>query len=152
MKIKWTVFTVLLCFFIFVSIPVYSQPQDYNPLALEHFKRSLEYMMIGDYYNAIISCNNVIKIDPNSAVAYAIRARAYFEMNEIDRALADCNQAIKLDRNNSAAYNIRGNVYVKKGDYKRAISDWQAAIRINPDLEEARYNIELAKKEQDNNK
>ena len=150
MKVKWTVFTVLLFLFIFVSIPVYSQPQAYSPFALEHFKRSLECMMIGDYYNAIISCNNVIKLDPNSAVAYSVRARAYFELNEIDRALADCNQAIKLDRNNAAAYNIRGNVYVKKGDYKRAISDWQTAIRINPELEEARYNIELAKKEQGN--
>jgi len=148
MKVKWTVFTVLLFLFIFVSIPLYSQ-QQYNPIALEHFRRSLEYMMTGDYYNAIISCNNVIKIDPNSAVVYSVRARAYFELNEIDRSLADCNQAIKMDRNNAAAYNIRGNVYVKKGDYKRAISDWQAAIRINPDLEEARYNIDLAKKEQD---
>jgi len=149
MKInKQTVFAVLLFFFFFVSIPVYSQ-QDYNPLALEHFRRSLEYMMIGDYYNAIISCNNVIRLDPNSAVAYAIRARAYFEMNDIDRSLSDCNQAIKIDRNNAAAYNIRGNIYVKKGDYKRAISDWQTAVRINPDLEEAKFNIELAKKEQD---
>jgi len=148
MKIR-AVFSVLLSFFIFTAIPAYSQQQDYNPLALEHFRRSLEYMMIGDYPNAIISCNNVIKIDPNSAVAYSIRARAYYEINEIDKSLADCNQAIKMDRNNAAAYNIRGNIYVKKGDYKRAISDWQAAIRINPELEEAKYNIELAKKEQE---
>jgi tetratricopeptide (TPR) repeat protein len=145
MKIKCAVFSVLFC--LFVSTSVFSQ-QDYNPTALENFKQSLKYMMIGDYYNAIICCNNVIRIDPNSAVAYAIRARAYFEMNELDKSLADCNQAIKIDRNNAAAYNIRGNVYVKKGDYKRAISDWQAAIRINPDLEEARFNIELANKEQ----
>ena len=150
MKIKSTVFTVLFCLLVLVSAPVFSQQQDYNPLALDHFKQSLKYMMIGDYYNAIISCNNVIRIDPNSAVAYALRARAYFELNDLDKSLADCNQAIKIDRNNSAAYNIRGNIYVKKGDYKRAISDWQAAIRINPDLEEARYNIELANKQQDN--
>jgi len=149
MKIKRAVFIVLLCLFVFVAIPVYSQ-QDYNPTALENFKRSLQYMMIGDYYNAVLSCNTVIRIDPNSAVAYAIRARAYFELNELDKSLADCNQAIKIDRNNAAAYNVRGNIYVKKGDYKRAISDWQAAIRINPDLEEARYNIELANKQQDN--
>jgi tetratricopeptide (TPR) repeat protein len=148
MKIKRTVFTVLLCFFIFVSIPcVYSQ-QDYNPVALEHFRRSIQYIMLGDYYNAIISSNNVIKLDPNSAVAYTIRARAYYEMNEFDRAITDCGQAIKLDRNNAAAYNIRGNAYGKKGEFKRAISDWQAAIRINPNLEEAKYNIELATQQQ----
>jgi tetratricopeptide (TPR) repeat protein len=148
MKIKWTVFTVLLCFFIFVLIPrVYSQ--DYNPVALEHFKRSIEYLMLGDYHNAIISCNNVIRLDPNSAVAYTIRARSYYEMNEFDRAITDCNLAIKVDRNNAGAYNIRGNAYGKKGDFKRAISDWQAAIRINPNLEEAKYNIELATRQQE---
>jgi len=146
---KQVIFTVFLCLFIFISIPYAYSQQEYNHYALEHFKRSVEYMMRGDYNNAIISSSNVIRIDPNSAVAYAIRARAYFEINDIDRALADCNQAIKLDKKNAGAYNMRGNIYVKKGDYKRAISDWQAAIRIDPDLEEAKYNIELAKKEQD---
>jgi tetratricopeptide (TPR) repeat protein len=106
--------------------------------------------MKGDYYNAIISCSNVIKADPNSAVSYTIRARAYYELNEFDRAITDCNQAIKLDKNNAAAYNTRGNAYGKKGDYKRAISDWRTAVRINPNLEEAKYNIELAMKQQDN--
>jgi tetratricopeptide (TPR) repeat protein len=149
MKIKRAVFTLFLCFFVFIAIPVHSQQPDYNPLALEHFKRSVQYLMLGDYQNAILSCNNVIKIDPNSAVAYTVRARAYFELGEYDKSIYDCNQAIKLDRNNAAAYNIRGNNYVKKEDYKRAISDWQAVLRINPQLEEARYNIELAKQHLD---
>jgi len=146
---KQAVFTVFLCLFIFVSIPCAYSQQEFSQEALKHFKRSLEYIMRGDYYNAIISSSNVIQLEKNSAVAYTIRARAYLEINEIDKALADCNKAINLDRKNAAAYNMRGNIYIKKGDYNRAISDWQAAIRYNPDLEEARYNIELAKKDQD---
>jgi tetratricopeptide (TPR) repeat protein len=150
MKIKrLIVFTVIL--FIFASITdLYSQ-QEYHPVTLEHFKHSVEYIMKGDYNNAIISCNYVIRADPNSGISYTIRARAYYEMEEFDKAITDCTQAIKLDRNNAGAYNIRGNSYIKKGDYKRAISDWQAAIRINPNLEEAKYNIELAMHQQEGN-
>jgi len=146
---KFALFAVLLCFNIFINIPnIYAQ-QDYNPVALEHFKRSLAYLTIGDYYNAIISCNNVIKIDPNSVVAYVIRARAYYEMNSFDWAIEDCNRALRLDRNNAAAYTIRGNAYGRKGEYSRAISDWESALRINPNITEASHNIELARKQQD---
>ena len=150
---KQVVFSFFLCLFIFISIHnLYSQQtqRDYSPVVLSHFKHSLEYIMAGDYPNAIISCSNVIKADPNSVVSYTIRARAYYELNELDKAIADCSQAIKLDKNNATAYNIRGNSYVRKGDFKRAISDWQSAVRINPNLEEAKYNIELAMKQQDN--
>ena len=153
MKIKKQgVFSGFLCLFIFISIHnLYSQQtKEYHPVVLAHFKNSLEYIMAGDYANAIISCNNVIKADPNSVVSYTIRARAYYELGDLDRAIADCGQAIKLDKNNATAYNIRGNSYGKKGDYKRAISDWQAALRINPNLEEAKYNIELAMRQQNN--
>ena len=147
---KQVIFSVFLCLFVFVPIQNLFSQQEYNPFVLAHFRRSLEYIMAGDYNNAIISSSNVIKADPNSAVSYTIRARAYYELNEYDKAIADCSQAIKLDKNNATAYNIRGNSYGRKGDYKRAISDWQAAVRINPNLEEAKYNIELAMKQQDN--
>jgi len=148
MKIKkQVIFTALLCLFVFVTIPHVNaqQVQSYNPVALEHFKRSLEFLAIGDYYNAIISSNNVIKLDPNSAINYVVRARAYYEMDEYDRAIADCTQAIRLDRNNAAAFHIRGNAHGKKGDTTRAIADWQNALRINPELTEATHNIELAR-------
>jgi tetratricopeptide (TPR) repeat protein len=151
MKIeKRAVFTVFLSLFIFVSIPELYSQQEYHPVTLEHLKHSVEYIMKGDYNNAIISSSYVLRADPNSVVSYTIRARAYYELNEFDKAIADCNQAIRIDRNNAGAYNIRGNAYGKKGDTKRAISDWQAAIRINPSLEEAKYNIELSMQMQEN--
>jgi len=141
---KQVVFTVFFCLFIFTSIQnIYSQ-QVYSPVVLENFRRSLQFMMDGDYKNAIAYSTSVIKADPNSSVSYTIRARAYYELNEYDRAILDCNQAVKIDKNNATAYNIRGNAYEKKGDLKRALSDWQSAVRINPNMEEAKNNIELA--------
>ena len=138
-------FAVFLCL-AFTAIPhLYGQQQQsYNPIALDYFKRSLESLIVGDYQNAIFHCNQVIRIDPNSAVTYVVRARAYYELNEYDKAIADSSQALRLDRNNAAAFTIRGNAYAQNGDLTRAISNWQAALRINPEIDEARHNIELA--------
>jgi tetratricopeptide (TPR) repeat protein len=138
------VLAVFLCIFIFNAIP-HVNAQHIHPSALEHFRRSLEYLLIGDYHNAIISSNNVIRMDPNSAINYVIRARAFYEINDYERAIADSSHAIRLDRNNAAAFNIRGNAHGQNGDINRAIADWEAALRINPNIDEARHNIELAR-------
>jgi len=139
---------ILVVFFFAVFIPFAGAQHSYNATALEHFKRSLEYLMLGDYHNAIISSNNVLRIDPNSSISYLVRARAYFELNDYDRVIADCTLAIRHDRNNAAAYVIRGNVHARREDYTRAISDWQAALRINPNIPEAAQNIALARQQQ----
>jgi|GEM_PF-1769786 len=130
---------------IFILIPQ-AYPQD-NHYALQYLRRSLECLALGDFTNAIINSNQVLRIDPNSALSLVVRARAYYELNYYTNAIADCTQALRIDRGSSAAYLIRGNAYGQNGDYNRAISDWQAALRINPELEEAAHNIEVARRQ-----
>jgi tetratricopeptide (TPR) repeat protein len=103
--------------------------------------------MIGDYYNTVITCNQVIRLDPNSAIYYVIRGRAHYEMDNFDNAIADCTQAIRMDRSNATAYTIRGNSYSKQGNNTRAMQDWQLALNFNPGLEEARRNLETARQQ-----
>ena len=147
---KRVFFTLSLCLFVFI-INQQINAQNLHPTTLENLKRSIEYLMAGDYHNAVITSNQVIRADPNSAINYVIRARALYELNDYDRVIADCTHAIRLDRNNSAAFLIRGNAYGQKDDYTRAISDWQAALRLNPNIDEARHNIELALLRQETN-
>ena len=142
--IKYALFTAIFCSNLLLMVPD-SNAQQQNPRnALEYFRRSLEFMMIGDYHNAIINSNHVIRLDPNSAVAYVIRARAYYELNDYENVITDCSNAIRLDRNNLSAYNLRANAYIQNGDFDRAIADWQAVLRINPEFTEASQNIETA--------
>jgi len=136
----------ILIYLLFIFIPKIHAQQPYNHNALELLKRSLEYLIHGDFQNALAASNQLIRIDPNSALNYVIRARALFELNDYDSVITDCTQAIRIDRNNSAAFVIRGNAYVQKNDITRAISDWEAALRINPNIHEAIQNIELARK------
>ncbi|MDR0320282.1 MAG: tetratricopeptide repeat protein [Treponema sp.] len=138
------VFIALFAIIFFTSIPHADAQPTANPTAIEQFRRSLEYLMIGDYYNTILTCNQVIRIDPNSAVYYVVRARAYYEMNSFDNAIADCNQALRIDRNNATAYTIRGNSFSKQGNNTRAMQDWRSALNLNPGIEEARNNLDAA--------
>jgi tetratricopeptide (TPR) repeat protein len=150
MKIKTQVFfLVVLCIKLLVFVPQAFGQQAYNHHALEHLRRSLNFLVEGDYYNAVLASNQLIRADPNSSVNYVIRARAFFEMNDFERVIADCTQAIRLDRNNSGAFVIRGNAHAQRGDLTRAISDWEAALRLNPNIEEARQNIELARRQRE---
>jgi len=145
---KQTFFIFMLS--ILVSIPQAHAQQPANRFALEHFKQSLNFLMKGDYENAVNSCNQLIRLDPNTAVNYIIRARAFYELNNFDRTIDDCTQAIRLDRNNSSAYAIRGNAYRQIGNYSRAIEDWEMALRLNPENREAMHNIELARRQMNN--
>jgi tetratricopeptide (TPR) repeat protein len=143
---KLLFFALLIVFNLFTFISGLNGEESYNYYALEYFKRSLECLVTGEYNNAINYCNQVIVRDPNSAVTYTIRARAYFEKNDMNNAIKDCTRAINLDRNNISAYSIRANAYVKEGNLNSAISDWQAVLRLDPENENAKHNIELARK------
>jgi len=152
MKIAFSLKIQIFIFVLFslILINKANAQQQYNFYALDHLKRSISYLMSGDYANAIASCNQLIRLDPNSTVNFILRARAYYETGEYDLAIADCNQVTRLDRNNTSSYNIRANCYRQKGELSKAIAEWQAVLRINPELEEARINLELAQQQQHN--
>jgi len=138
---KRNIFLFILCFLILSSVLF---GQEYDSQALRYLKISLESLMNGNYTKAVEYSTRVIKIDPDSAVNYVIRARAYFELGDMDKAIADSTQAIRRDRSNIGAYSIRANSYGRKGDMDRAIADWKAILKINPDADEAKLNIEKA--------
>ena len=143
-KKTWIFFINILVFTFFSGITQVNSQETYNYFALQDLKQSLEYLIHGDYDNAILSCSRVLVRDPRSSVTYTIRARAYYEKGEIDRAIADCNTAINLDRNNVSAYSIRGNAYAKKGDLQNAVVNWQEVLRLSPENPEAIRNLEIA--------
>ena len=138
---KRNIFLFILCLLVF-SAGLFGQ--EYDSQALRFLKISVESLMNGNYNKAIEYSTRVIKIDPDSAVTYVIRARAYFELGDMDKAIADSTQAIKRDRLNIGAYSIRGNAYGRKGDMDRAVADWKAILKINPDADDAKLNIERA--------
>lgn len=137
---------VILVFFLFGPFlaPLLNAQESGDYFGNQYFKQSVEYLISGDYDNAIVYSSRVLARDPNSAIAYTVRARAYFEKGAYSNAVYDCGQAIRRDNNNVSAYSIRANAFAKMGDLAKAIADWQSVLKINPENINALKNIELA--------
>jgi Tfp pilus assembly protein PilF len=135
---------LILFFMVFITLPNISAQDSYNIFTLEYFKQSVESLIHGDYDNAILQSSHVIRRDPDSSLAYTIRARAYYEKGDMTNAITDSSRALSLDRGNVSAYSIRANAYVKNGDLNRAITDWRSILRINPESADAQRNIDIA--------
>jgi tetratricopeptide (TPR) repeat protein len=104
----------------------------------------------GNYDQAIDDYNQVIKVEPNYALVYNNRGRAYYLKGEYDKAIADFNQAISLDPKYAEAYNNRGLAYYAKGELDKALADYNQAITLNPEFPLAfnyRAYVYLARKD-----
>jgi tetratricopeptide (TPR) repeat protein len=68
--------------------------------------RGYAYDHKGDYDRAIADYTQVIKLDPNDAVAYYNRGRTYsYEKGDYDRARADWTKALQLNPNDANTRN-----------------------------------------------
>lgn len=102
-----------------------------------------------DYKNAKQKYLEVQSKDPhNPRVNYNLGIALYRE-NDYKQALFNFAQSAKDAQSKSlkekAFYNL-GNSYFKLEDYQSAISAYENALKIIPDDEDAKYNLELAKK------
>ena len=84
---------------------------------------------------AIEKMDEVIRLDPQCAVAYSSRGFAALHIGRNEEALRDYNEAIRLAPEAGDLYNSlynRGGVYSDLGQYQLAIQDYNEAIRLYP--------------------
>jgi len=123
-----------------------NQARDNALRLLKAPKDAMEYEARGTAYHfterqrAIADYSEAIRLDPNYALAYHNRGRAYVEKNEHDRAIADYSEAIRLDPKYAAACEGRGLAYFYKKEYDRAIADYSEVIRLDPKYAAAYHN------------
>ena len=80
------------------------------------------------------------------AEAYFNAAIAYYKLNQPDRAISNLIQALDT-ANNSLAFKAHFNlgvIHYELGACGEAFASFQSALRLQPDDNEARYNLELA--------
>jgi tetratricopeptide (TPR) repeat protein len=104
----------------------------------------------GKYEEAVKDYDEVIRVEPNYALAYNNRGLANYHKGNYDQAIADFNEALRLNPNYADAYNNRGLAYYAKGDLDKALADYNQAITHDDGLALA-YNgrayVYLAKKD-----
>lgn len=91
-----------------------------HPLAL-HVLAASEGSL--GYSSAIETWSRLIKVSPNSAVAYANRARAKITCRDNAGGFADLEKALQLDPKSSTVYRIRAYANRQVGDFEQAELD-----------------------------
>jgi len=89
----------------------------------------------GEYAKAFDKMDEVIRLDPQCAVAYSSRGFAALHIGRNEEALRDYNEAIRLAPDAPDLYNSyynRGGVYSDLGQYRLGIQDFNEAIRLKP--------------------
>jgi curved DNA-binding protein CbpA len=94
-------------------------------------ERSIIAYRSGDLAQAIAELSEAIRLDPDNAQDYNIRANAWDEMGVFDRALADYDEAIRINPNNPAVFHDRGIMWQHEGDLNKALVDLDRAIRFS---------------------
>jgi tetratricopeptide (TPR) repeat protein len=87
--------------------------------------------------------------DPDLAEPYYNAGNAYHRQGNFETAMAQTQQAIRSaagDLAENSYYNL-GNTFFKIEDWQAAIEAYKEALKINPNDEEAKYNLELALKQ-----
>ena len=74
----------------------------------------------GEYDKVVGDCTELIRIDPNDAIAYSSRGSAYNMKGEYDKAIADFTKAVDLDPRDGEVHYWLGQTYGLKGDDERA--------------------------------
>lgn len=115
-------------------------PNTANSIDLDSaIQRGNTLMMFGQIDTALTVYSQVIHLDPDNAIAYYNRGRAYRVKNQYAKAIADYTQAIRLKQDFASAYLNRGVVYRLSNEYTAAMTDFNTAIELEYGYAEA-YN------------
>ncbi len=94
---------------------------------------------IKNWTGAIADATEAIRLDPQNAGAYELRAHAKARSGDAHGAIADASEAIRLEPKRGDAYLLRGVVYNELGQWGHAIVDLDEAIRPRADSRAAEF-------------
>jgi len=136
----------------FFSINLFGQDESYNKHLYDgNINYDKDFLMAENSYRKAISINS-----SNIKAPYNL-SNKYYEEGLYDEALIRQAEALKNAKSNDDKHRINhniGNILMKKDLCKEALEAYKNALRNNPNDNETRYNLSLAKlcaDEQDKN-
>ena len=128
---------------LFLSINLYGQDQAYNNHLYDgNINYDNDFLLTENSYRKAISINSSkIKAPYNLS-------NKYYEEGLYDEALIRQAEALKNAKSNNEKHRINhniGNILMKKDLCKEALEAYKNALRNNPNDDETRYNLSLAK-------
>lgn len=106
------------------------------------------HMEKGEYEEALRQYSSALQEAPDRPELHYNIGGVKFRQEQFEDAAHEYNLAIQAEDPNVAAiahYN-RGNTLVRAQDYERAIEEYKNALKINPDDEDAKFNLEFVQR------
>lgn len=88
---------------------------------------------------AMIRCNEALKMDPNSRQALLVRSKVFLKKLDYRNGIDDISRAILLNPNDESMFFVRGTYYQQLSQHQNAINDFNKVLSINPKNAEAYY-------------
>ena len=127
----------------FFSINLFGQDESYNKHLYDgNISYDKDFLMAENSYRKAISINS-----SNIGAPYNL-SNKYYEEELYDEALIRQAEALKNAKSNNEKHIINhniGNILMKKDLCKEALEAYKNALRNNPNDDETRYNLSLAK-------
>ena len=98
----------------------------------ELFQEAAAMMMNGNMAGALSLAENMIKINPESALGWIIRSTAMQGVGDLQGALKAAEQAVKISPENSDAHCNLGLILSKASRYEEAINEFKESLRLVP--------------------
>lgn len=127
----------------------YFERFEFDPIVWNLLGRA--YMQIGDFENALKSCEKAVSIDEKFPLSFNNLGLINFNIynlstnpQALQKSFLNYKKAVELDPNNSVAYNGLGLVYMYEKIFDKAIQSLETALQLQPDLDSAVYNLGMA--------
>jgi tetratricopeptide (TPR) repeat protein len=88
---------------------------------------------------AMINCNEALKLDPNSRKALIARSKVFVKKVDYRNGIDDLSRAIVLNPDDQELYYTRGIYYQQFIQHQNAINDFNKVLLLNPDNADALY-------------
>lgn len=93
--------------------------------------RAMYKEFLHDYRGAMNDYNLLVKLDPNDAKSYSLRANFKYQyLDDYDGAIADINLALLISPNEQKYFHARAIYKWQSGSFKSAISDFDKAVEL----------------------
>lgn len=113
-----------------------------------------DYVNEDAFNKAESSYRQAIGLDPSSVPAKYNAGNNYYTHEKYDESIAAHIRSARVARTKKEkhkAFHNLGNAYYKKENYSAAVEAYKNALRNDPTDNETRYNLALAKKDEDKN-
>ncbi len=87
-----------------------------------------------EYYKAIGAMHKLLRVNPDSAIAYYYIGSIYEQhLKQPDRALQAFRQALEIEPGNIIVHNAIAEIYLEKKDLRKALAKYEEIAHIDPD-------------------